>query len=209
MKTIIFDFDGTIADTFPFVYDIINNLASKYGIKKLSRNELEDLRTMSMKDIVEKYNLNRLKLLRIMADAHKAIAEKVPETKIFEGVPKVLNSLKAQGYRIAIISSNSRQNIMSILIRNDIDIFDVVDTSMSLFGKGKKLIKIMNKGNFNKDNTLYIGDEVRDIEAAHNANIKIISVGWGYNTSKILKENNSIVVSSPEKLLEAIENSFK
>jgi len=77
MKTVIFDFDGTIADTFRFTFDIVKELAPKYGYEPLSVEEIELLREMSFKDIIRKYKIGPVKLLRMTLDAHAAFLNNV------------------------------------------------------------------------------------------------------------------------------------
>jgi len=209
MKTIIFDFDGTIADSFPFVFEIVKELAPKYGYEPLKVEEIELLRELSFQEIIKKYNIGPVKLVRMTLDAHAANARRMTETKLFSGMVETLKGLKHEGYQLAIMSSNSKKNILSFLSINKLDMFDNVDTSISLFGKGKKLQRIIKKLGLKNSDVIYVGDEARDIDAAKEAGIRIISVDWGYNKPEILKENNDIVVSSPAELKLQIEKSFK
>jgi phosphoglycolate phosphatase len=210
MKAVIFDFDGTLADTFPFIFDIVTKLAPKYGYKPLSRAEIEELRNMSFRDIIKKYKVGPISLLRMTIDAHSANKERLPETKIFPGLPEVLRRLKTDGYLLAIISSNSKENIETVLKRDGLDgVFDGIYTSLNLFGKGAKLRQALRKGHFTPVETIYVGDEVRDYDAANEAGVKSISVTWGYNSQQILKQNGRVTVDTPSELAATIENLFK
>lgn len=209
MKTIIFDFDGTIADSFLFTFEIVKELAPKYGYTPLSVEEIELLRELSFRDIVKKYKIVPIKLLRMTLDAHAANARRIDQTKIFPGMADTLNGLAKDGYRLCIMSSNAKKNIEKVLADNGLLMFGSVDTSLSLFGKGRKLAKIIRRLGAKKSDVLYVGDEARDIDAAKEAGIRIISVDWGYNKPEILRENNELVVSSPAELKLQIEKSFK
>lgn len=209
MKAIIFDFDGTIADTFPFVFDIVNELAPKYGYGHVSREELEELRQLPFKEIVKRYHIGPITLLRMTIDAHKANGKRIDKTKVFPGMGEVLESLKKEGYALSIMSSNSKANIVRFLKNNDLGVFDSIYTSLSPFGKAKKLRKMVQKLHFTPTETVYVGDEVRDIEAARDAGVQVVSVSWGYNTPSVLKKNNDHVAATPAEMKAQIEGIFK
>ncbi len=209
MKTVIFDFDGTIADTFPFTYEIVKELAPKYGYQATTKAEIEDLREMPFRDIIKKYQIGPFKLFCMTLDAHAANARRIDKTSVFPGVSDMLRQLKNDGYGLAIMSSNSKPNIERFLKLNDLDIFDDIETSLSLFGKDKKIKKIMRRLGISSADVLYVGDEVRDIEAAREAGIKIISVTWGYNTEVALRKLNTVIAHDVDELASIIEKTFK
>jgi phosphoglycolate phosphatase-like HAD superfamily hydrolase len=67
------------------------------------------------------------------------------------------------------------------------------------------LEKAIKKYQLSKFETLYIGDEVRDIKAAKDAGIKVASVTWGYNFENVLTDNNpDYIVPRPEDLLKIV-----
>jgi phosphoglycolate phosphatase len=101
-----------------------------------------------------------------------------------------------------IISSNIKENIHQFLKKYKIDYFDYVLSGSSLFGKDKLINKLIKSKNISKEATIYVGDEVRDIDASHNSGIKIAAVTWGYNSKEILEFNNpDMIVKDPKELL--------
>jgi len=82
------------------------------------------------------------------------------------------------------------------------DYFDFIYSDGSLFGKGKILKRVLKKYEFFKRNVVYVGDEVRDIDAAREAGIKIVSVSWGFNSKEVLGSNKpNYIVDTPAELL--------
>lgn len=199
MKAVIFDFDGTIADTFPYVEEIVNRLAPKYGYKKFTHDEFIGLRDLSLREIVSKYKISYFTLSRMVLDAHKNVATKIDEAKTFTGVRELFEDLHKKGVLVAIVSTNSKQNILRFLTKNNLEV-DAVLTSFLPFGKAKKINKFLRNQKISKNDAVYIGDEVRDIEAGQEIGIGVISVTWGYNSAKVLKESNKQVVDTVKEL---------
>jgi HAD superfamily hydrolase (TIGR01549 family) len=199
MKTIIFDFDGTIADTFPFAQEIVAKFAPKYGFEPLSPEEIQSLRCLSASEIIKKFGINRINLLRMVIDARSEMKNHIKDAKAFDGMAETINKL-ASKYSLMIISSNSRENINLFLKNNEIKIKKVA-TEKSLFGKGRVIRKVIEKAGLNKEDVVYVGDEVRDIQAANKAGVRVISVSWGFNRKELLEKHNSLTVDKPGDLL--------
>lgn len=200
MKTIIFDFDGTIANSYENLFEIVEKLAPEFGVK-LSESEIEKYRDESLADIVKNLKISKIKLLRIVFRIRQELTERMPRLNTIEGINVVLEKLKNKNYNLAIVSSSSKKIINKFLSNNNLEIFDFILTENSLFGKDKLLNDLISKNNLEKDECIYVGDEIRDIDAANKAGIKIISVSWGFNTRKVLKKNNRTVIDKPEELL--------
>lgn len=136
----------------------------------------------------------------------KELKGRIDDVEIFEGMKPVLDELK-ENHHIGIITSNDREGIHKFLKNNNLTEFDFVYCKSSLFGKHKILEKIVKKKNLKKENVYYIGDEVRDIEAAKTAGVKIISVSWGYNSKKLLnKYEPDFIIDKPEDITRIIKN---
>lgn len=196
MKLIIFDFDGTIVDTFVFAPAILNKVAAEFGYKKFTTDEIESLRSKPAKEIVREFNISRLKLIRMLFRARAELRSKIGEAKSFSGMKKLIDELREEN-KVAIASSNSAENIKKILERNGIEV-DAIRTENSLFGKPRVIEGLIRKFGLEKENVVYVADEVRDVEAANKVGIKVISVSWGYNKKEILKQFNPIIADKPE-----------
>jgi phosphoglycolate phosphatase-like HAD superfamily hydrolase len=76
-----------------------------------------------------------------------------------------------------------------------------------MFGKAKVLKELLNKENLNKDDCIYIGDEVRDIEACKEIGLRLVSVTWGYNVDSVLKAYNpDFLANTPQALNKILSN---
>ncbi len=185
----IFDFDGTLADSADWVMRTFNDLAREHGFRSASEDELRMLRGRSNRDIVKYLGVPAWKLPAIATDARKRFARDIHEIKPFGGVDEMFASLKARGALIAIVTSNSEENVRTILGPENAARVDFYDCGASLFGKARKLRTTMSKANIPPARAICVGDETRDIEAAKEVGAASGAVTWGYATEAILAEH--------------------
>lgn len=199
-KTVIFDFDGTIADTFPIVERIAHDIAGRYGIAMTT----EEGRSLGLKQIIKQTKFPLLKLPQVLIEIKYRLGLKIKdEAGLFAGMAMVLKSL-SQKYDLGIISSNSKSNITSFLEKHQLlSLFAYIHSDTALFGKHTVLKRFCRKYKVKYRDVFYIGDEDRDIRAAKKLKIKVIAVTWGYNDKKLLeKEQPDYLAETPKQILE-------
>lgn len=187
---ILFDFDGTIADTISAGLEIINSHAEKYGYKKLDG----DINThFSALQLVKMAEVKLWKLPYLIYQLKKKLSEKSDELKVLPEAPELIKKLSNEGYELGILTSNSLKTVKAFLKKYELDsFFSFLRTDVSLFGKKKALAKakkVINK------KIVYIGDELRDIEACRKNDIPIVSIPWGLNSYESLEEHNPGLVA--------------
>ncbi len=205
MTTYLFDFDGTLADSFSLVCDIFLKESKHLGCNLLSLDEIEKLRNMHAREMLRYIGVPFWRIPDFVKKLRVLGSQRINEVMIFPGWVEVLTVLKNQKHTLGIISSNSAETIESLLKKCGMnELFDYVFAGKSLFGKGRCLKKVMRKLNLTTDDVCYIGDEVRDIEAAHANKIYAIAVSWGFNSIERLKlANPQLLISSPKELFKA------
>ena len=201
-KTIIFDFDGTIADTLDSVVKIVNNQAEHFGYKKVTKEDIPYLQGKKPREILSYLGISIFKLplwvKKIHSEINKEISNRVPTVNISPLLSELYND---EYFHFGILSSNTQENVKQFLDKNELDFFDFVRTGKSVFGKSHMINKIIKQKNVRKSDVFYVCDEVRDIEAAKKSGIKSIAVTWGYNTKDaLIKENPDFIVDTPEEL---------
>ncbi len=208
-KLIIFDFDGTLADTLSALLRITNRLAPEFGYSQISDEQVANLKYLSSWEIIRFSKVALWKLPFLLKRVKEEFPGEVRNVKFFPGVIELLNTLKLQGYRLGIVSSNSESNIRSLLKANQIeDLFDFV-TGASTFGKGKAIGKLIKQYDCSKSDVIYIGDEIRDIQAARSISIRIVSVGWGFNAPTALMDRQpDLLITKPLALLNALARFY-
>jgi len=200
-KTIIFDFDGTIADTFERILDELDQYSGDFGVELADEKLLEELRSMSAIDIFKKFRIPIFMAPIITKKVQKKLGEDIETIYPFYDVIKEIKSIRDK-YNIGVLTSNSKENVQKFLSKEKIsELFDFIYSEKSLFGKHKILKKLLSKFKLRRDDVIYIGDEARDVEACRKADVTVISVGWGFNSKKLLnKINGNNFIETPKEL---------
>ncbi|MGH7241699.1 MAG: HAD-IA family hydrolase [Candidatus Saccharimonadales bacterium] len=210
MANVIFDFDGTIADSFALAVHIYEQLLR--GGELVPEAELERLRSMSMLHVALELKIAPWRVPFLLARGRTMMRRKIDTVQAFDGMPELIRQLNQDGHKLFITSSNSVQNIKPLLKRYNLrKEFIKLYGSAGLFGKANLLKRLMRRQKLDPHETFYIGDEVRDIEASRRAGIRVISVTWGYNSESILREHHpDFVAKKPadiRKLLQLKPNA--
>ena len=124
------------------------------------------------------------------------------------GVREVLESLHAAGERLYILSSNSNENVEKYLQHHRLaSYFSGVYGGASLLGKAPRLNKLIEAEKVDVAKSWYVGDETRDVIAAHAVGLRIISVSWGYNSREALAAKEpDLLVDKPGQLLKGVRH---
>ncbi|WP_313623550.1 HAD hydrolase-like protein [Achromobacter sp.] len=195
-----FDFDGTLADTMPWFNSILNTVADKYGFRKIDAAEREQLRSRDASEILKFLNIPLWKLPAIMTHVRGLMQEIDPSVQLFEGIPQALARLKASGLRLAVVSSNSIENVQRVLGADTAALFDDYECGTDLFGKAAKIDRLLKQHGTAPERFLLVGDETRDIDAARKAGVRVGSVAWGYNHLDALRGR------SPDELFLTVDD---
>lgn len=207
-KLILFDFDGTIADTFKLSRQVVNDHAEELGFKRLTDEEIEKLRGMTAKEIFTYVKIPLYRLPKLIALYHREMTKVITKAFPIKGIHNVLKTFKEKGYRLGIVSSSTKENIEAFLNHHNMMIFDFIYSKFDPFGKHGTIKKIIKTYSLNPSKVIYIGDEVRDIEAAKKAGVGFIAVTWGFNTKELLlKYNPAYLVEKPEELTSVVSRS--
>ena len=176
-----FDFDGTLADTMPWFNTILDTVAERYGFRKIDAAEREQLRHREAGDILKALGIPLWKLPAILAHVRGLMQEIDPSVQVFPGIPQALAQLKAAGMKLAVVSSNSLHNVRRVLGAHTAALFDAYECGTDLFGKAAKIERLLRQQGVPAERFLLVGDEIRDIDAARKAGVRVGSVAWGYN----------------------------
>ena len=202
VKMLIFDFDGTIADTFAQTMRITNVLSDEFKFKKVQEHEVEILKGMTVQEVIKHLNVPILKIPNIVVRARTELNKQINSVEPIEGLKEVLPLFKQAGVRMGILTTNSLENVQKFLNVNGLEIFDFIVSTSRVWGKNHGLRRLIQQEGLTTDDILYIGDETRDIEAAKKAGIKVIAVTWGYNSHALLETYDpDFIVHTPEELL--------
>ncbi len=189
-KLVIFDFDGTLCNSFPTFVEVLNELAPIFRYQRVDdRPENHKLRDLTVKEIMTHLGIARWKLPFIVFAARRRMLGRQDQFSLFPESKKSITSLENEGCKIAILSSNGKRLITKKLEEQSIEI-DIIEGSSKVFSKHKRLEDLINKfsKSIARQNICYVGDEIRDIEAALRIGITPIAVSWGYQSPAVLKK---------------------
>ncbi|PWC87711.1 HAD family hydrolase [Azospirillum sp. TSH100] len=195
----IFDFDGTLADSFPWFVDVLNGVADRYGFNRVRADEVEQLRGYDARRIMRHLRVPNWKLPFIANHMRQLMARDIDGIRLFDGVPDMLRTLNGRGVTVAVVSSNSVGNIRRILGAETTGLVAHYGCGASLFGKAAKFRKMLRKTGIVAEHAVGIGDEVRDIEAARKVGMDCAAVAWGYT------RGDALAASRPDRLLTRVE----
>ena len=201
----IFDFDGTLADSADWMIRTFNDIAGTHGLRRVSDSEIDMLRGRSNREIVSYLGVPAWRIPAIATDMRKRVAAAADQIKLFAKVDRLLRTLRDAGVQIAIVSSNSEANVRKILGLENAGYVHHYDCGANLFGKARKLRRVMKRAGVEPHATLCIGDETRDIEAAREVGAACAAVTWGYATVQVLADHKpTLLFGSIEELMEKI-----
>ncbi|SOC26155.1 phosphoglycolate phosphatase [Ureibacillus xyleni] len=206
MKYVIFDFDGTLVDSKLAILEAWNTIAEKHRFKKIDESEIDGLKKLTMNERSKRYDFPLYKLPIVMPLFYQTYKKSLNEVELFEGIKDLFGNLNRHGYNIAIISSNSQENIEAFLKKQQINNVSEILCSSRIFGKDKIIRKFLNKHQIQTSDVIYVGDEDRDIVACKKVGIKVIWVEWGYDAFEVVKNSKpDYTVSEPKEILDIVK----
>ena len=179
-RLVIFDSDGTLANSFPWFQEVINDVADRFRFSRLDPATLELLRSAGPREALQQLGVPGWKLPLIARHMRRLKARDADRTALFPGVPAMLRRLKREGLTLAVLSSDAEANVRRTLGPLNAGLIDVYACGVAVFGKPGRMRRLLRHGGFSPGEAIAIGDEIRDIEAAHAAGIACGAVSWGY-----------------------------
>ncbi|WP_168218877.1 HAD-IA family hydrolase [Limnoglobus roseus] len=204
-RHVVFDFDGTLADSLASLIAAFRHVAPQFRLNPSL--DLATARHMPTRELFKQLGVSFWKLPRLVRALQAETAKDAGQLKLFAGVPEMLTVLADRGCRLGILSSNWEDAIRACLRANGIeDRFAFIVGYPRLFGKAKALRRILRREAIPRESLLYVGDELRDVEAARRAKVASAAVTWGFNAEALLVQGNpTFLVRTPAELVAAIE----
>ena len=207
-KNIIFDFDGTIADSKTCSLIATKKAFNDYGLNIPSDEQIEYYMGIPIEEsfnLMSAIKLNDKELTELMTLFRENYKEtEAHHLKIYKGMQEQLESLH-QNYKLFVVSSKST----NVLERN-LSKLGVAKLFVEVIGSDKVkkykpspdgIIYILQKYDLQKKETIYVGDAVFDIKMAKNADIDSCAVTWGSHSIEVLKaENPNFIINNVKEL---------
>ena len=196
-QTLVFDFDGTIADTLGETRRIFNQIAPDYGIRQVDEHEMDHLRHLSLKELLAHLKIPKRRVPALISRGTGLMRGNITQLKMIEGMPEVIVEMRRHVRSFGILTSNAPANVDLFLRSHGLrEPFDFISSTSKLTGKAKHLKAIRKTFSLRPEEMLYIGDELRDVKASQKAGIPIAAVTWGFNSRE------SLAAQSPDYLFD-------
>ena len=183
---VIFDFDGTLADSFPWVLRTVDEVSDRFKFRRPRDGELEELRYCDAREVMRRLGVPRWKVPMIARYVRSRMAEDVGQIGLFPGTGEMLDELANAGLRLAVVSANSEATIRTVLGPHARRV-SAIAGGVSLFGKRGKLLRMSRLTGVEPRRVLVIGDEIRDLNAARAARMAFGAVSWGLTRPEALE----------------------
>ena len=196
-RSLIFDFDGTIADTLGETRRIFNQIAPDYGIRQVGEHEMDGLRHLSLKQLLDHLDIPKRRVPTLIARGTGLMRGNITRLSLIPGMHEVLVEMRRHADSFGILTSNTTANVDLFLESHGLsETFDFVSSTSKLTGKAKHLKAIRKTFSLRHEQMLYIGDELRDVKASQKAGIPIAAVTWGFNSRE------SLAAAKPDHLFD-------
>lgn len=205
MKTVIFDFDGTLVDSFKVAIEVAHELTHREIL--VQPEEVVRLRKMRMLDVAKDLKLPKWQWPFLLLRGRKMMTKRLDEVTVFPGILDVIKDIHGSDYNLLVMSSNSTVNVTRVLnARNLSQYFSYIKGGIGMTGKAKGLRELMKQENLSVEDCIYVGDEPRDVEGSRKIHMPCISVSWGFNAAELLQEHNPYAIANtPKELRTAIK----
>ena len=211
-QTIIFDLDGTLADTSEGIYNCIRYAQTKMKLPPITNAQMRSHIGPPMHESYERnFHLSGTSLEQAIG-FHKeyALTKGLYEASLYDGIPQLLSQLKSRGLKLAVATLKYEETAKKMLsFLNVASFFDVICGTLSevKLTKAQLLEKCVDLCQGEKGTALLVGDSSYDALGAQEAGIDFLGVtyGFGFQTADDVKQYPNVgCAGSPGKIGEML-----
>lgn len=194
-KLIIFDWDGTLMDSAQHITSCMCAAITELGAEPKTDKQIRNIIGLGLEEaILGLYKDADSHFIQQIADSfreHFLFKDKTP-SPLFEGTNKVLESLKSQGYYLAIATGKSRRGLDKVLADTGCnEFFPLTRCADETFSKPhpQMLHELLTDYNMSSEDAIMIGDSEYDLQMANNATMDSLAVSYGvHDLSRLLEQ---------------------
>ena len=216
IKLVIFDLDGTLLNTLEDLADSTNYALKTLGFPPRTIDEVRNFVGNGVAKLIERAirkGRENEKFEECLEIFKKNYAQNMNnKTMPYDGIINLLKNLKSKNYKIAVVSNKFDAAVKGLCRKYFPDLIDAAIGENEKLGIRKKpapdtVNQVLKEFQIMNTQAVYVGDSEVDIQTAENANMKCISVVWGFKDRDFLSKHNArIIVNSPEEILTILEN---
>lgn len=197
-RLVVFDFDGTLADSLDWLVSVLPETAARFRFSHVGPENHDYLRSLDAAELLQYLKIPAWKLPIVALYLRRRMSRETDKIPLYPGVREMLEDLAYGRPALALLSSNSRDNVVRILGPDLSLCFDFFHCEVPYLGKTHQFGNLLKKSGFHPSEILYIGDETRDLEAARSHGVHFGAVTWGFNKPNAFERNQ------PEYLFEYV-----
>ena len=219
IKAVIFDLDGTLADTIPGIRNAVNRVRAEYGLAPISSEETQKGLNHGIANLMDVTVATELgdrspEMLGRLTTQYVEELELTfnDEVEPYPGMPDAVAELRRRGYRVAVLSNkpdrfvkpqiNTLYGEGTIRVRRGVVDVNIRKPDPALT---HEMLDELGEGILPSE-CVMVGDSDVDIHTARNAGMKALSVSWGYRDREFLLScEPDAIVDSAEELLSLFE----
>src|SRR5262245_29790396 len=156
----IFDLDGTLADSLPWFRGHVNDVADRFGFRRIAEEDIASLRQAGPREVLDRLEVPLWKVPRIARHMRRLKAAHLDGIPLFPGVGAMLQAVKAGGLTLALVSSDHEANARRQLGAATAALFSDFACGASVFGKATKFRRVLRRAGVPAERAIAIGDEV-------------------------------------------------
>ena len=205
IKFVIFDFDGTLADSGKLAFSVMNKMSIKHNFRKIEWSDIEEIRKMTPIERSRYMGVSFIRIPFLAPEFYSLYREGMHELELYPGMREIADGFHAEGRSVAVISSNSEHNIREFLKDREIEFIDEILCSHHVFEKDRIIRRFLRRHGLSKDEVIYVGDETRDVEACKKTGIRVVWVDWGLDVREaVVPLGPDFVAEKPWDIREAV-----
>ena len=143
-RFVLWDFDGTLADTLTIALGIYNQMAAEHGFVPI-----EDplaVRQLSMREFLKSHNVSAFRIPMAFRHVLKELRRRAADIKLNDGIESALTEISEHGIAQGVVSSNQTETICECLNTNSVQqFFTHVSGTSRIFGKERRLAKALRE----------------------------------------------------------------
>ena len=186
-KAILFDLDGTLADTAPDLAAALNRLRADQGLEPMPLEQLRPFASAGARGLVhagfgakpgdDEYDALREAFLEFYRE------RPCVETRLFPGIAELLQELARRAIAWGVVTNKATRFTERIIAKLKLAPACVVcgDTTPHLKPHAAPMLHAAEQLRLPPASCIYLGDDLRDIQAGRAAGMRTVAVEWGYH----------------------------
>lgn len=202
MQAVIFDLDGTIADSLPALLRMYDDVHGR-PVQR-TQEAVDSMRHKSMYQIAREMGLPLWKIAWLAIRGRRMLRRHLRSIRVYPGLTELIRDLYEARVKLFVVSTNHSENIRKYLQWHDLDTyFDGIYGGAHFWSKAGMMRRVVRREGLDRAQLWCVGDEKVDVMSARGARLRIISVTWGYSSKHGLDS------LKPDKLVTTVDDLRK